>query len=132
MNDHSITVWKVMQQMALEKTWNQDYANDIFILWYLHDIGKQFGYTADHAEKWWEILKRSGYKYWQEVYYHWCVDYGYQSVELHLLNIADLQVLQNWKQVSVKERLDDIWQRYGVNSNRYKDCKQLAINLNLL
>ena len=30
MNDHSITVWKIMQQLALEKTWNQNYANDIF------------------------------------------------------------------------------------------------------
>jgi hypothetical protein len=132
MNEHSITVWKVMQQMALEKTWNQDYANDMFILWYLHDIGKQFGYMADHAEKWWEILKRSDYKYRQEIYYHWSVGCEYQSEELDLLNTADLQVLQDWKQVTVKERLDDIWLRYGVDSNTYKDCKQLAINLNLL
>ena len=121
-----------MQKIALEKTWNQDYANDMFILWYLHDIGKEFGYMTDHAKKWWEILKRSDYKYWQEVYYHWSVDCEYQSVELDLLNTADLQVLQNWKQVTVKERLDDIWQRYGVDSNPYKDCKQIAINLNLL
>lgn len=132
MNDHSIIVWKVMQKIALEKTWNQDYANDMFILWYLHDIGKEFGYITDHAKKWWEILKRSDYKYWQEVYYHWSVDCEYQSLELDLLNAADLQVLQNWKQVTVKERLEDIWQRYGVDSNPYKDCKQIAINLNLL
>ena len=132
MSEHSNTVWKIMQQLALEKTWNQDYANDMFILWYLHDIGKQFWYAEDHAKMWWEILHRSEYKYWKEVYYHWCVDCEYYSKELDLLNIADLQVLQNWKQVRVKERLDDIWQRYGIDSSPYKDCKQLAINLNLL
>ena len=132
MNDHSITVWKVMQQMALEKTWNQDYANDMFILWYLHDIGKQFGYTADHAERWWEILRRSDYKYWQEVYYHGCVDCEYHSEELDLLNTADLQVASAWDYVSPQERLEDIMNRHGRDSMAYQNSKILARQLWLI
>jgi len=119
MNDHSITVWKIMQQLALEKTWNQDYANDMFILWYLHDIGKQFWYTFDHAKWWWEILKRSNYKYWQEVYYHGIPDIEYSSHELDFLNIADLQVLLDWSQVSVQKRLEEIWENCGFDSAPY-------------
>ena len=132
MNDHSITVWKIMQQLALEKTWNQNYANDMFILWYLHDVGKQFWYTANHAKKGWEILCKSDYKYWQEVFYHGCADTEYTSLELDLLNIADMQVLQNWARVTVKERLEDIWKRYGLGSFQYKNSVKISEKLNLL
>jgi hypothetical protein len=132
MNLHSVIVWEIMQKNTLEKTWDKEYANDMFILWYLHDIGKQFWYTSDHAEKWGEILRRSNYKYWQEVYYHWCVDLKYKSSELDLLNSADLQVLQDWTQVSVTQRLEDIKKRYWENSLEYKNSKELAKILNLL
>ena len=131
MNSHSTTVWKIMQQIALNQTWDQNYANDMFILWYLHDIGKQFWYLSDHAKKGWEILHRSNYKYWQEVYYHWCLDTEYSSPELDLLNSADLQVLQDWTQVSVIQRLEDIKNRYWENSSEYKSSKELAKILNL-
>ena len=132
MNDHSITVWKVMQRMALEKTWNQDYANDMFILGYLHDIGKQFWYIVDHAEKGWEILKRSDYKYRQEVYYHGAVNIQYSSPELELLNTADLQVTLSWEYVSTQERLEDIANRHGMNSITYQNSVNLAQHLWLL
>ena len=132
MNDHSITVWKIMQQLALEKTWNQDYANDMFVLWYLHDIGKQFWYKADHAERGWEILKRSKYKYRQEVYYHGYIDIPYSSPELDLLNTADLQVLLDGRQVPVQERLDEIWNNCGFDSAPYKSYVELAKRYGLL
>ena len=132
MNEHSITVWKIMQQLALEKTGNQDYANDMFVLWYLHDIGKQFWYTADHAEKGWEILRNANYKYWQEIYYHGCVDMKYSSPELDLLNTADMQVLQDWTRVPVIERLKDIWKRHWLDSFQYKNSVKISEKLNLL
>lgn len=132
MNEHSITVWKIMQQLALEKTGDQDYANDMFVLWYLHDIGKQFWYTSDHAERWWEILKRVDYKYREEVYYHWYTDIEYSSPELDLLDTADLQVLLDWRQVPVQERLEEIWNNCGFDSKPYKDYTILAKKLGLL
>ena len=126
MNDHSITVWKEKQKMALEKTWNQDYANDMFILWYLHDIGKQFGYTADHAERWWEILRRSDYKYWQEVYYHGETDIQYHSLYLDILNMADMQIDKYGNDVGYDKRLEDIATRYGKNSKQYVNAVKLV------
>ena len=132
MNDHSITVWKVMQRMALEKTWNQDYANDMFILGYLHDIGKQLWYIADHAERGWEILKRVDYKYRQEVYYHGAVNIQYSSPELDLLNTADLQVTLSWEYVSTQVRLEDIANRHGMDSTAYQNSVNLAQHLWLL
>lgn len=128
-NIHSIKVWELMQKYVMEKTWDKDYANDMFILWYLHDIGKQFWYTIDHAQKGWEILRKSDYKYWREVYYHWSIDIEYDSPELDLLNFSDLQVLQDWSQVTIKERLDDIWSRYGIESFQYKNAVLLAEKL---
>ena len=121
LNEHSITVWRVMQQLALDKTGEQDYANDMFVLWYLHDIGKQFWYTSDHAERWWEILKRVGYKYRQEVYYHGGVNIQYSSPELDLLNTADLQVTLSWEHVSPQKRLEDIAIRHWKDSIGYQN-----------
>lgn len=132
MNNHSIMVWKIMQKLALESTWNQDYANDMFILWYLHDVGKQLWYTSDHAEMWWEILKRSDYKYWKEIYYHWNIDWKYSSLELDLLNISDLQVTLSWECVSPHERLEDIANRHWKDSIAYKNSEVLAKKLNLI
>ena len=132
MDDHSITVWKVMQRMALEKTWNQDYANDMFVLGYLHDIGKQFWYITDHAEKGWKILKRVDYKYWHEVYYHGAINIQYSSPELDLLNTADLQVKLSWEHVSIQKRLDDIANRHGIDSIAYQNSVKLAKKLWLL
>jgi hypothetical protein len=132
MNEHSITVWKIMQQLALEKTGDQNYANDMFVLWYLHDIGKQFWYTSDHAERWWEILKRVGYKYRQEVYYHGAINIQYSSPELDLLNTADLQVTLSWDHVSLQERLEDIAIRHWKDSIGYQNSVILAQKLWLI
>ena len=131
MNQHSLTVWKIMQKIALEKTWNQDYANAMFLLWYLHDIGKVFWYTWNHAEEGGKILEKSDYHYRKEVYYHGKIDIEYSSPELDLLNFADLQVLQNGEQVTLSERLEDIGNRYGSHSSVYEEAKLLAKNLHL-
>lgn len=131
MDQHSLTVAKIMQQIALEKTWDKNYADAMFLLWYLHDIGKEFWYTVNHAEEWGKILKQSDYHYRKEVYYHGKVDIEYSSPELDLLNLADLQVLQNWKRVSAQERLEDIGNRYGFHSTVYEEAKLLAKNLHL-
>ena len=132
LNEHSITVWRVMQQLALDKTGEQDYANDMFVLWYLHDIGKQFWYTSDHAERWWEILKRVGYKYRQEVYYHGGVNIQYSSPELDLLNTADLQVILSWEHVFPQKRLEDIAIRHWKDSIGYQNSVILAQKLWLI
>jgi len=131
MNQHSLTVWKIMQQIALEKNWDKNYADAMFLLWYLHDIGKEFWYTINHAKEGGKILEKSGYHYRKEVYYHGKVDIEYSSPELDLLNLADLQVLQNWKRVSAQERLEDIGNRYGFHSSVYEEAKLLAKNLHL-
>ena len=132
LNEHSITVWRVMQQLALDKAGDQDYANDMFVFWYLHDVGKQFWYTSDHAERWWEILKRVGYKYRQEVYYHGGVNIQYSSTELDLLNTADLQVTLSWDHVPPQKRLEDIAIRHWKDSIGYQNSVILAQKLWLI
>jgi hypothetical protein len=48
------------------------------------------------------------------------------------LDIADLQVLLDWRKVPVQERLKEIWNNCGFDSNPYKDYTILAKKLGLL
>jgi hypothetical protein len=77
------------------------------------------------------MLKASGYKYWQEVFWHGQVQGVYSTPELLLLNEADLSVDANGNLVGVAMRLSDIGMRYGFGSDEYNGAKELAKKLGL-
>ncbi|MBR3676769.1 MAG: HD domain-containing protein [Alphaproteobacteria bacterium] len=91
---------------------------EMFLLGMLHDIGYLYQ-PKDHNFFGGNLLKEQGYKYWQEVYWHGVPDAEYTSLELNLLNSADMQVNAYGERVSYKERLDDIASRYGADSSQY-------------
>lgn len=130
---HSITVWNIMKDWVIQQdSNNMDYAEEMFVLWYCHDIWKELWYWESHAQRWWELLHKLWFKYWKEVSYHGQINVWYHSPELDLLNYADLQTAPNWSRVSVGERLEDIGNRYWFDSKVYNDAKVLASRLWLL
>lgn len=105
------------------------YKQDMFLLGLVHDLGYITGKAKNHRCSGGEMLKRNGYKYWQEVYYHGECDAPYSSKELDLLNSADLQINSLGERVGYQARLEDIRSRYGNESIQYHNALNLVKKL---
>lgn len=107
--------------------WPEHKARSMFILGFLHDIG--YAFSSDqrqHEELGGECLHEIGYKHWREVYYHGNPDSPYDSDELFVLNLADMQTSSGGQRVTMEERLDDIASRYGNDSLQFILAQRLA------
>ena len=103
---------------------------EVFLIGYLHDIGYQF--TDDkskHNKIGGEILKDVGFKYWKEVYYHGEANCKYNSYYLDLLNKCDMMIDSHGNDVGFDNRLEDIKNRYGEDSQEYIKAKELVKEL---
>ena len=129
---HSYAVGKKMQEVGQEKGFSDEEIKELFVLGLNHDIGYEFTENGkNHNFIGGEILKTSGYKYWQEVYYHGELDIEYQSLFLDILNMADMQVDRYGNDVGYEKRLEDIATRYGENSQVYKKCERIIKNIRI-
>lgn len=130
---HSLTVARKMKAFIEQN--RQIYScspEDMFYLGMLHDIGYEFVEKQDeHEIKGGEILRKQGYKFWQEVFYHGNPDSEYKSPELDLLNYCDMTTGPNGENMTVEERINDIIQRYGENSHTHlkslRLCKKMGL-----
>lgn len=97
------------------------FAQDMFLLGMLHDFGYEFSETGkDHAVTGGKILKRQGYKYWQEVAAHGHPDAVPATDELFILNCADMMTNAGGEECTMEERISDIAKRYGRASPAYE------------
>ena len=109
---------------------NVQYAEDMFLLGMLHDMGYEFMESnGNHAHIGGEILKRSNYKYWKEVALHGDETVKNMSDELFILNCADMSTGPNGENFTFDERLEEIASRFGKDTNAYKKCVIEAENL---
>lgn len=105
------------------KTDDTQYAEDMFLLGIMHDLGYEFMESnASHAAVGGEILKRSGYQYWQEVSLHGDETVENMSDELFILNCADMMTGPKGEDFTFDERLKEIAQRFGEDADAYKKC----------
>ena len=110
--------------------WDTLKCRELFVLGYLHDIGYQYSENQlQHERAGGELLEKSGYRYWKEVYYHGNPDAEYESDELTILNIADMETSNAGRRISMDERLESIADRYGSGSNQYVKAKRLVAQL---
>ena len=125
---HSHSVAIKMQEIGEKLGLEETEINQLFILGLNHDIGYQFIKEHEkHSRIGGEILKRSGYKYWKEVYYHGETDKEYNSTFLDILNMADLQIDKDGNDIGFNERLKDIKERH--TEEIYNKCFKLVTDL---
>ena len=128
---HSLRVAQKLQKAAEEMpNIYGAFADEMFLLGLLHDIGYEFTADAEqHAQVGGEFLRRQGFKLWKEVYYHGNPRCRFHSAELDLLNRADMTVDHCGKEVTIEERLADIANRHGKDSAQYRTAVEMAAKL---
>ena len=124
---HSLAVARKMVEIAKKNNLNEEDIKNCFVIGFHHDIGYEFCIDKmEHNNIGGEILKASGFKYWQEIYYHGEIDVEYESLYLKILNQADMQIDKYGNNVGYGRRLEDIKIRYGENSIVYNKCCKLV------
>lgn len=123
---HSLGVAKKMVAIGTDLGLSVAELNALFTLGIVHDIGYQFGPGNMHQKNGGLVLKKNGYQYWQEVYYHGIVQNAYSSLFLNILNQADMQIDKTGQDVGYTGRLEDIKSRYGKDSKVYNSCIDLV------
>lgn len=102
---------------------NVQYAEDMFLLGMLHDMGYEFMESnASHAYVGGQILKRNNYQFWSEVSLHGDETVKNMSDELFILNCADMSTGPNGENFTFDERLEEIASRFGKDADAYKKC----------
>ncbi|WP_067783737.1 hypothetical protein [Actinomyces vulturis] len=99
-------------------------ARGMFVLGYVHDIGYEFVENQeDHASMGSSLLQLIGSPWHTEVLNHGVVDTEYDTIELAVLNYADMTTGPKGEDWTLEQRLLDIARRYGPESKQYRDAK---------
>ena len=122
---YSLAVARKMVEIGKNKGLTETELQELFILGYNHDIGYEFGTNENHGAIGGNILNKSNYKYWKEVFYHGETDIEYHSLYLDILNMADMQIDKFGNDVGYTKRLEDIENRYGADSKQYIKAQKL-------
>lgn len=110
--------------------WSEDKCRSMFVLGFIHDIGYEYSKNqTDHEHIGGDILYQSEYAYWREIYEHGNPDTNYDTEELFVLNLADMQIDSAGRRVTVEERLSDIATRYGDTSTQYTQAQKMVDRL---
>ena len=126
---HSFAVANKMVEIGKKYNLNESDLQDLFILGYNHDIGYNLcSNKIEHNIVGGEKLKDNKYKYWKEIYYHGNPDCEYQSLFLKILNMADMQIDKSGNDVGYEKRLEDIKNRYGINSIQFINAVKIVDN----
>lgn len=125
--NHSLSVARKMMDIAKNKNLTEEEINNCFLIGFNHDIGYEFTINGvNHNFIGGEILKRSCFKYWKEIYSHGEIDIEYSSLYLDILNQADRQIDKYGNDVGYDKRLEDIRERYDEESEVYSKCLKLV------
>lgn len=123
---HILAVARLMKQKANELGLDP---KEMFLLGFLHDIGYEFGEHANHAEIGGNMLNSIHYTYTNEIAFHGIVNCDFSSKELDLLNWCDMHTNGKGEYVTFEERLSDIKNRRGEDSDAYKDSEKIINSL---
>ena len=128
--EHSIAVARKMVEIAEKMNLTESERKICFLIVYNHDIGYEFTENGiNHNKIGGELLRKSGFKYWKEIYYHGENDTEFTSKYLNILNQADMQVDCYGNDVGYDKRLEDIENRYSKESKIYRKCYDLVKKL---
>ena len=122
---HTIAVARQCEILAKGYGLSESEQNACFAMGFLHDIGYEHCLdTMYHPEEGYNIL-RDMLKHSDEVLEairNHGKKYEYLSVYDRILNVADLTIDHVGNSVTMEERLESIKERYGADSEQYKDA----------
>lgn len=127
---HILGVARYMYQQALSDGKSEEYAQEMFVLGFVHDIGYEFDDSGrSHHHVGGKILNRMNFKYAQEVTTHGLPDCLGFSEEAMRLNAADMRIMPGGDEVTLEERVADITTRYGEGSVQALCAAEMARRL---
>jgi predicted hydrolase (HD superfamily) len=126
--NHMIGVARKMVSIGKEEyNFDEEECQELFVLGLLHDIGYEYSKEmSEHPKKGSDILKRLGYRDYKCVEYHGDSNSAYSSKYLDILNKADLSVDNKGNFVSFDERIEYIKNKYGKNSEEYRNAIEIV------
>lgn len=130
--DHMNEVAELCYELAKNKySLSEEDSQRAFFMGYIHDIGYRFcDNKNEHPEIGFRMMHSD--KIAKAILYHGKPNLTRNNVFLNILNEADLRVNSKGQRVTVKERLDDIANRYGVTSQTYVGVTKLATSMGLI
>ena len=107
--------------------WAEEKCQDMYVLGMMHDIGYELNSDPfEHDVAMANALGRSGYKYIDEIYHHSRMQTEYDTPEMRLLYFADMTVDGKGNWVTIEDRLRDLEERHGKDSEVYKESEEIA------
>ncbi len=126
---HIMSVASMCYTIAKEKGLEELDCKKAFMVGYLHDVGYAFSkYNKEHPTVGCELLELCGDisdEILNAIKYHGTPDTN-QTTLLQILNEADMQVNGLGEVVSICERIEDIGNRYGIQSSEYLNACKIA------
>ena len=130
---HMLGVARKCYKITKEKGFSEYDAKRLFITGLLHDVGYEFSENSEeHAEISNEMIKMFCGHGDYAVRNHGNPNISSYIYELDILNEANLTIDSKGNECTVEDRLQDIKQRYGVESKEYTDAYKIAKGLNLV
>lgn len=124
---HCYSVGKRMYQYAKEKLhWDEQTCQEMFVLGNLHDIGYEIDSDCFGHDKILADIMSDNYKYSNEIRYHSYLQTEYDTPAMRLMYFGDMTVdgMGNW--CTFEERLRDLANRHGINSEVYIESYRIA------
>lgn len=130
---HIIGVARRCYEIAKERGYCESTAQRLFLIGWLHDVGYEFsenfeGHPIISNNMISTLIKNGNFA----IKNHGRVDIDYSDYELDILNIADLTVDHKGNKCTIEERLKGIEERYGKDTESYKNAEKLAKQLGLI
>ncbi len=136
--NHILGVARKAYQIAKKEGKDEEFCRKMFLTGYLHDVGYEFSEKAyEHPDASASLLYSAfGIDVVNSESYFAIENHGretdYKTEEWRILNMADMLIDSDGKEVSAQERLIGIKVRYGEESEQYVTAKKIAEIIGLL
>ncbi len=118
-------VARYMYNKAKEVGCDEVAARQLFVVGLLHDVGYEWGNSANHATVGAEVLSGMQFLHAADISKHGNPDAFPMPFATALLNEADLHTSPTGEPMDIGARLEDIKQRHGEGSPQYINVKVL-------
>ena len=124
---HCYSVGKKMYQYAKDMLkWDDKSCIEMFVLGNMHDIGYEMDDDCFGHDKVLADAIHGTYRYSNEIELHTHIQKRYDTPAMRLLYFADMTVDGEGNWCTFQERLQDIENRYGKESNVYEESVKIV------